>query len=48
MITTTPAKNHAAGDAAVGAVGVVDCGYYVGGGRGPGGSDEGGCPGPKG
>ncbi len=39
-ITTTPANDHAAGDAALGAVGVVNDGDDVGGGRGPGGFDE--------
>ena len=39
-ITTTPANDHAVGDAAVGAVGVVNDGDDVGGGLGPGGFDE--------
>jgi hypothetical protein len=39
-ITTTTVNDHAAGDAAVGAVGVVNAGDNVGGGRGPGGFNE--------
>jgi hypothetical protein len=39
-ITTMTVNDHAAGDAAVGAVGVVNDGDDVGGGRGPGGFDE--------
>jgi hypothetical protein len=39
-ITTTTVNDHVAGDAAVGAVGIVNDGDDVGGGRGPGGFDE--------
>ena len=39
-ITTTTANDHAVGDAAVGAVGVVNDGDDVGGGRRPVGFDE--------
>jgi hypothetical protein len=42
------ANDHLAGDATVGAVGIVNDGYNVGGGRGPSGFDKNGHPGPCG